>query len=64
MIISKNVPSWGHLGGLVVERRLLAQVVIPRSWDGVWHQAPLRESASPSACVSASLCVSHDPSKA
>ena len=35
-----------------------AQVVIPGSWDQVLHQAPHREPASPSACVSASLCVS------
>ena len=30
------------------------------SWDRVLHQAPYREPASPSAYVSASLCVSHD----
>ena len=28
------------------------------SWDGVLHRAPYEEPASPSACVSASLCVS------
>ena len=34
------------------------QGMIPGSWDQVLHQAPRREPASPSACVSASLCVS------
>ena len=48
----------GHLGGSVVERLPLAQVVIPGSWDQVLHQAPQREPASPSAYVSGSLCVS------
>ena len=47
----------GHLGGSVVEP--LTQVVIPGSWDRVPHWAPLKEPASPSACVSASLCVSN-----
>ena len=37
---------------------LWAQVMIPGSWDQVPHQAPRRESASPSTYVSASLCVS------
>ena len=50
----------GHLGGSVVERLPLAQVVILGSQDRVPHRAPLREPASPSASVSASLCVSHD----
>ena len=31
----------------MVERLPLAQVVIPRSWDGVPHLAPLREPALP-----------------
>ena len=48
----------GHLGGSVVEHLPLAQVMIPRSWDRVLHQAAYREPASPSACVSASLSVS------
>ena len=49
----------GGLGGLVVERLPWAQGVTPRSRDPVPHRAPCREPASPSACVSASLCVSH-----
>ena len=48
----------GHLGGSEVEHLPLAQVVIPGSWDRVLHQAPCREPASPSACVSASLGLS------
>ena len=48
----------GHLGGSVVERLPLAQFMILESWDRVPHQAPHGEPASPSACVSASLCVS------
>ena len=44
----------GHLGASVVGHLLLAWVVIPGSWDRVLHRAP----ASPSMCVSASLCVS------
>ena len=50
----------GHLGGSAVERLPLAQVVILRSWGRVLHQPLRRESASPSAYVSASLCVSHE----
>ena len=46
------------MGGSVVEHLPLAQVVILESWDQVPHQAPFREPASPSACVSASLCAS------
>ena len=48
----------GHLGGSAVEHPPLAQVVILGSWDGVPHQAPPRTPASPSAYVSASLCLS------
>ena len=44
----------------MVERLPSAQGVIPRSWDRVPCRAPCREPASPSACVSASLCVSHE----
>ena len=44
----------GHLRGSEVEHLPLVQVVIPGSWDRVLHRAP----ASPSMCVSASLCVS------
>ena len=36
----------------------LAQGVTLGSWDRVLHRAPCLEPASPSACVSASLCVS------
>ena len=45
----------GRLGGSVFEHLPLAQVVIPGSWDGVPDWAPLREPASPSAYVSASV---------
>ena len=48
----------GCLGDLVVEHLRLAQGVILGSWDRIWHQAPLREPASPSAYVSGSLSVS------
>ena len=34
-----------------------AQGVILEIWDGVPHQAPCMEPASPSVCVSASLSV-------
>ena len=58
LISSLSSPSGGHLGGSVVEGLPLAQVVILRSWDQVPHWAPLREPASLSAYVSASLSVS------
>ena len=48
----------GHLGGSVVEHLPLAQGMMLKSWDAVPLPAPLREPASPSAYVSASLCVS------
>ena len=48
----------GCLGGSTVKRLPLAQGVIPGSQDRVLHQALCMEPASPSACVSASLCVS------
>ena len=51
---------WGHPGGSVVERLPSAQGVILETWDRVPCQAPCMEPASPSACVSASLCVSHE----
>ena len=54
----RKISPGGRLGGSVVERLPLAQVVILRPWDGVLHQAPRRELASPPAYVSASLCVS------
>ena len=48
----------GHLGALVVERLPLAQDLILESRDQVLHWAPCRESTSPFAYVSASLCMS------
>ena len=48
----------GRLGGSMVEHLPLAQGVIMGSWDRIPHRAPRREPAFPSACVSASLCVS------
>ena len=48
----------GRLGGSVVEHLPLAQVVITGSQDRGPHRSPRRRPASPSACVSASLCVS------
>ena len=50
----------GHLGDSVVERVPLAQVVILGSWYQVLYWVPCRKPASPSAYVSASLCVSHE----
>ena len=47
----------GHLGGSVVERLPLAQVVILGSWDLVPHWVLRREPASSSACISTSLYV-------
>ena len=49
-----------HLGISVVEHLPLIQVVILGSWDQVPHQGPHWEPASPSAYVSASLCVSQE----
>ena len=48
----------GHLVGIVVEPLPLAQVVIQGSWNRVPHRDSCREPASPSAGVSASLCLS------
>ena len=53
----KKPRFWGHLDGSAVEHLPLAQAVILGSWDRVPHLAPHRESASLSACVSASLCL-------
>ena len=51
----------GHLGGSVVECLLLAQVVIPESWDRILHWVLCSRPASPSAyCLCLSLCVSHE----
>ena len=46
------MPRW-----FIVCRLPLAQGMILESQDGVPHQAPYRGFASPSAYVSASLCV-------
>ena len=54
----RNLLMLGHLGGSVVEHLPLSPVMILGSRDGVPHRAPCREPASPSACVSAFLCVS------
>ena len=54
-----NNEVWpGCLGGSAVENLPLTQVMILESWDRVLHRAPCEEPASPSAYVSASLCVS------
>ena len=49
----------GHLGGSVVEHLPLGSECDRGSWDQVLHWAPHGEPASPSAYVSASLCMSH-----
>ena len=46
-----------HLAGSVVEHLPSASGVTPGSWDQVPRWAPCMEPASPSACVSASLCM-------
>ena len=51
---------WQEAWVAQVEHLPLAEGVIPGSWDGVPHQAPHEESASPSACVSVSFYVSHE----
>ena len=43
---------------LVVECLPWAQVMIPGSWDGVWHRAP--ELLFPLPMSLPSLCVSHE----
>ena len=50
----------GRPGGSAVEHLPLAQGMVPGSWDRVPRWAPCEEPASPSAYVSASLCVSHE----
>ena len=54
------IEEWGSLGGAAVWRLPLAQGAILETRDGIPHRAPCMEPASPSACVSASLCVSHE----
>ena len=53
-----NAAELGRLGGSVVECLPSAQGVIPESQDRVPHRVPCREPASPSAYVSAFLCLS------
>ena len=48
----------GHLGGSVVEHLPSAQGIILETQDRVPRWAPWMEPASPSACASASFCVS------
>ena len=54
----------GYLGGSVVGCLPLAQVMILGTWDQVLNWAPCSAGsllpASPSVCVSASLCISHE----
>ena len=50
----------GHLGGSEVEHLPSTQGMILDSQDRTPHRAPCMEPASPSACVSVSLCVSHE----
>ena len=57
-MLKKKMEISEHLGGSVIEPLPLAQVMIQRSQDQVLHWAPRGEPASPSAYVSASLCVS------
>ena len=57
-VLKKKVS--GSLGGSAVGRLPLAQGVILGSRDRVPHWSPCMEPASPSACVSASFCVSHE----
>ena len=55
-----KISCLGPLGFSMVERLPSAQVMTPGSWDRVPHGGagtPRREPASPSACVSTSLCV-------
>ena len=47
----------GHLDGSAVKHLPSAQGVILESGDAVPHRGPCMEPASPSAYVSASLCV-------
>ena len=54
----KKISEEGHLGGSVVEHLPSAQGMVLGFWDHVPHWVPHGEPASPSAYVSASLCVS------
>ena len=57
-ILDLRLVTQGCLGGSVVERLPLAQVVILRSWDQIPHWASPWGAISPSAYVYASLSVS------
>ena len=54
-IINIGQPGW--LSGLALPS---AQGVILETQDRVPHQTPCMEPASPSACISASLSLSHE----
>ena len=58
--IIRKILKGGSLGWSVVWRLPLAQGVILESRDRVPCRAPSVEPASPSACVSVSLSVSHE----
>ena len=57
-MVSQKTQEWGCLGGSVVERLPLAQGVVLESPEQVPHRTPCTDSASPSDCVSVSLCLS------
>ena len=58
--ISIKNSTQGCLGGSAVERLPSARDMILETWDRVPRRAPCMEPASPPACVSASVCVSHE----
>ena len=55
--LNTSIP-WDARVAQVVEHLPLAQLMILGSWDQVLHPAPHRKPASPSAYISAFLCVS------
>ena len=57
-LMSNIMAKMGCLGASVVKCLPSTQGMIPESWDGVPYQVTCEKTASPSACVSASLCVS------
>ena len=59
VLLALKVEEGGSLGGSAVQHLPLAQGTILESWDRVPRRAPGMESASPSACVSASLSIYH-----
>ena len=58
IMLSQKKPDIGQPGQLSDLALPLAQGVILGSWDRVLYRAPCMESASPSACVSASPSLS------